>query len=803
MSIRIKEKQFFIDGKSTIIIGAEFHYYRTDVSLWKNNIELIKQSGCNTIATYVPWVLHEFHEGVFDFDGTTKDVLNFKLFLKLVKEAGLYLVVRPGPFVMAEMLNDGIPKWVSEKYPDTVPITWDNNKGTTVTLDYTNENFLKASKEWYREFVNVIKEYAYPKGNLIGFQLDNEVGMLSWVSNCPDLTDTVLVKFSEYLQKVYSSNDIDLIYGFDVTNLEELRKNVRTPNDKYVLNLQQDLGEYMRERHVEYFKTLEGYTKEFGLEGVPFIINIHGCGGGLAHTYPVGISQLYKAWQGNDYISSSDSYLDNVDVPRFVHYYLVNALTDATNGDHQPLSALEFSCGDGNYGNNYGMRFNDSRIDAMIKLFMAQGNKLINNYIFTGGYNYRVNEDLGNGTDIIANTSEEHGYAAPISADGEVRWSYHRTKQVITGVMNVSEKLASSFEETSNVVYGFVPNYFMTEFHYPKSEKNIKYKHELERNRAHWHWDTFVKLMFPIGCNFKAKNIQDQEIPNDKIVIIPSTLYMEEQLQEKIVKFLNDGGKAVVIGYVPKYGLKGNDCKILYNALGIEDDKIVKSDSWTIRVAVQTKGILGDYPDHFTQDAHLLKLPKGAHKIMGVYKQPEEYACGFIGEVGKGKVAVIAANKSANIEFVDNLMKYLGAKPVAKTSKPEIDVVVLPTTNDQGETFIYAFNLNDTDKTVDIEYKGEMIFKDYILLSGQSVMLPLNIRFNGLDLEIANNEIYNYNDESITFRYGTSSFNARLKTSKIVTCDDPDMKIEVNGEYVTLSKDYRKYHEDYIVIKFK
>ena len=29
-------------------------------------------------------------------------------------------------------------------------------------------------------------------GPVIGVQLDNEIGMLAWISNCPDLTDALL-----------------------------------------------------------------------------------------------------------------------------------------------------------------------------------------------------------------------------------------------------------------------------------------------------------------------------------------------------------------------------------------------------------------------------------------------------------------------------------------------------------------------------------------------------------------------------------------------------------------------------------
>ena len=69
--IEIKNKQIIIDGKPVLITCGEIHYYRLDKSDWQDRLDKLKETGCNAVATYVPWLWHEPVEGQFDFTGKT------------------------------------------------------------------------------------------------------------------------------------------------------------------------------------------------------------------------------------------------------------------------------------------------------------------------------------------------------------------------------------------------------------------------------------------------------------------------------------------------------------------------------------------------------------------------------------------------------------------------------------------------------------------------------------------------------------------------------------------------------------
>jgi len=52
--LEVKET-FYLNGKELQIISASFHYFRTVPEYWRDRLEKLKNMGCNTIETYIPW----------------------------------------------------------------------------------------------------------------------------------------------------------------------------------------------------------------------------------------------------------------------------------------------------------------------------------------------------------------------------------------------------------------------------------------------------------------------------------------------------------------------------------------------------------------------------------------------------------------------------------------------------------------------------------------------------------------------------------------------------------------------------
>ena len=102
---------FMLNGKPFVVKAAEIHYPRIPRPYWEHRIKMCKALGMNTVCIYIFWNIHEQKEGEFDFTGNN-DIAEF---CRLAKKNGMYVIVRPGPYVCAEWEMGGLPWWLLKK----------------------------------------------------------------------------------------------------------------------------------------------------------------------------------------------------------------------------------------------------------------------------------------------------------------------------------------------------------------------------------------------------------------------------------------------------------------------------------------------------------------------------------------------------------------------------------------------------------------------------------------------------------------------------------------------------------------
>ncbi|MEH7613485.1 beta-galactosidase [Gottfriedia acidiceleris] len=802
--VDIKNKQILIDGKPVIITCGEIHYYRLEKEEWQDRIDKLKESGCNAVASYVPWICHEPVEGEFDVDGRTRPELNIGDFIDLCQENNLYFFVRPGPFIMAEMKNEGIPFWVYEKYPEVVPIGWDHNPAATKTLDYLAPNFLHATKKWYEVIMEIIKPRLQTNGgNIIGVQLDNEIGMLSWVSNTPDLTEYLIEDFVKWLKEKYDINTLSNRYPFNLEDYDSRIQFIRSPREEYTSELHFDLGYYMRNRFARYVSELRRYCEEFGVKNIPFVINIHGTGGGRGFTYPIGISQLYESYtQAPGYISGSDIYFGNLNMDSFQDLYLINGFMDAVHNEDQPLTSVEFACGDANYGETFAGRLDVSAVDFKHRMCIAQGNRLINYYLMTGGRNYRLDQKVNDGNDRVAFTGERHGFAAPISPEGELNYTYPRMARGIKTVMAVAEKIATMNEELDNVSFAFIPDYYMTESRYPKSEKMKEIYSNIEMNRSYGAWEIMGRAMLLAGYRFSSIDIQNKPLDPEKnnVIVLPSAKYLHKYIQQKLAEFVNAGGSLLIYGQLPLFDMEGNECTILIDALGLKytGDQVEERYHY---LSIYPNNWALPRPEVRSNRAQTFKLTNG-EPVFHVYGS--DTVCGFDVNVGKGRVIAFTMSYRCDIDLFKTALEKLGASPKLTHDFIHHGIFMTSTVNEENERFIHILNLDDFDKQFHLNDNGTQLFegRNFTLNSKDGVMLPINVNINGILIEYATAEIQAINDHSIQFRITQAEDVIKLHTKKEILPSN-DFKIEKQGESILVKSTKHGKVDDQLKIYFQ
>lgn len=104
-------KTFLLNGKPFVVKAAELHYPRIPRPYWEHRIKMCRALGMNTICLYVFWNIHEQREGEFNFTRQN----DIAAFCRLAQKNGMYVIVRPGPYVCAEWEMGGLPWWLLKK----------------------------------------------------------------------------------------------------------------------------------------------------------------------------------------------------------------------------------------------------------------------------------------------------------------------------------------------------------------------------------------------------------------------------------------------------------------------------------------------------------------------------------------------------------------------------------------------------------------------------------------------------------------------------------------------------------------
>jgi len=154
----IRDK-FYLDGEPIKIISGAFHYFRTVPEYWRDRLLKLKAMGGNTVETYIPWNMHEPKKGEFTFEG----MLDIEKFIQTAQELGLYIILRPSPYICAEWEFGGLPAWLLKE------------DGMRLRVNY--EPFMKHVKDYYDVLMPIITKYQIDNGGrVILMQIENEYG---------------------------------------------------------------------------------------------------------------------------------------------------------------------------------------------------------------------------------------------------------------------------------------------------------------------------------------------------------------------------------------------------------------------------------------------------------------------------------------------------------------------------------------------------------------------------------------------------------------------------------------------------
>lgn len=158
-SFAIGDKTFLLNGEPIVVKAAEIHYTRIPAEYWEHRIQLCKALGMNTICIYAFWNIHEQKPGEFDFSGQN----DVAAFCRLAQKEGMYIMLRPGPYVCSEWEMGGLPWWLLKK--------------EDIRVRTSDPYFLERTRLFMNEIGKQLADLQITKGgNIIMVQVENEYG---------------------------------------------------------------------------------------------------------------------------------------------------------------------------------------------------------------------------------------------------------------------------------------------------------------------------------------------------------------------------------------------------------------------------------------------------------------------------------------------------------------------------------------------------------------------------------------------------------------------------------------------------
>ncbi len=745
---------FKINQEDTFLLGGELHYFRVPFGEWEDRILKIKEAGFSMISTYIPWIWHEKEEGNIDLVGRATRERDLLSFVRLVEAHNMKLCVRPGPYVMSELRNAGLPDWLLENYGEIRAQRLDGSKHPVYELvQFLHPVYLEKAERWYRAVFELLAPHQAGRGGcIILVQLDNEIGMFHWVTGTPDFSDSVLADFTLERNRECSLEPRDLAAQLPEAELQmkEVKRQLKEENGA----LLDEFRLYERIYIQKYLNSLMDIAKRHGLE-VPVIVNIHGFTqqdyAKRGNLYPIGLSQLKNCFDLEGVVAAGDYYLGNVVYDNVQDLYLANVITKSLQKPEQPLFSAEFQSG----FQNSVPRLQPNTHDLNSRICIAQGMKAINYYMFVGGYNY---EGIG----II---SKNHDWQAPISAKGELRQSYHLLKH-LKKVIDTYRKPFINAQPVVDTALFVDIDYFLTDY------KNRENREMVEKISSDVHHGLFNSLMKYIIY----ENLHVEGIPKSRLsgtdakkqphMIVFSTDYMEEAVQRSLVRYMECGGSIFLYPKIPQYDLGGRACTVLRDALGVTVEHCHNHEMLRIN----------GYTDIGMYGGQKYEAAEGnTIEVYAASQNREDHRVGITKSIGSGRIAVLGGIVDTGYDYVRDgfrsILDMIGIRPGTRVSE-EVMVQCLKDPTSESAFFVIN-NLDDWKKQITVTYENEKPFGDArIEIQGrEGLILPVNFPLTeDLLLLYATQEL-----EEVSLGPGTVVCTFAMKT--------PRLELDFKGEY--------------------
>lgn len=643
-------KGFQFDGKDSFFVSGEFHYFRVPKEDWRRRMRLFKHAGGNTLATYVPWLIHEPQEGTILFNDTPfRDLSDY---LKAAQEEGLHVVLRPGPYSYSELLNSGMPSWLVDNYDALMA---KNIRGETFhpdTISYLHPLFLEKVRPFYRAFAETVRPFmAQNGGPVCMLQVDNELGGVHiWRGSLDYNRETMGIgipggRYPRFLEKKFGTiAALNSFYHTDFPDFTSvLPVGKADQGDLFSCRRAKDYYDFYCGTLAEFAALLKQWLLEDGLSG-PFCHN--SANPGMNSMFLETVDAM-----GENFLLGSDHYYtlhhgwaQNNPTPRYaIRVFCSNELLRLMG---MPPTVLEMP--GGSPSDTPPILKEDLLACYMCNL--AMGMKGVNFYIYTGGPNVP-----GTGE-----TCDIYDYNALIRANGEKNPTF-AALEAFGGFMRENGWMQKA-SLAASVQVGF-------EWETTRSQGLDWKKQPFSLSQS---WDFLHHgILYGLFCSSHRPKLQPLNQPLDRNLplLVPTASAMSRTAQKNIIDFVSSGGHAILIGALPETDLDYTPCTLLKEFCGNPQ-----------MVPVTTPALVVDAPEfgatiyNMSPVSGVAAIPEGAKLLARDTRRGAPM--GYRLQKGSGSITWLGLQFMIRtfdqVELMEQLLEIAGAKPLILSSNRNV-----------------------------------------------------------------------------------------------------------------------------------
>jgi len=678
LSFKAAEGYFLKDGKPVFVISGEIHYFRLDPKLWEKHLTLLKESGANTTSTYIPWDWHEYEENKFDFTGVTHPGKNLVKYIQLCKKVGLNLIVKPGPYILAEYEAHGLPGWLVKSIGKNAKAQ--DEHGNVIAPDlmsYMSDEFLHYAFLWYDKVMPIIAEQQENNGGPITMmQVCNEVGVFQWLSGRVDYNESVIKLYKDFLQEMYKSIDeLNKNYGTSYKSFNKVIAPTGKIENKKDYCAYYDFHLFYRRYYAIYLDTLIKKIKTFGID-VQLTHNIPGWIYGHAAELPMLISTYEEIMR-----TRTDIVFGLDHIPEFVSFrnahsdLACNKILEAMQ-PYGPVWAAEFQSGT----REHHVKSDASDLETFYFASLAHGMKSFNYYMFSQGINPPQKGFYG----------KTFYYQTPVDTKAVKSPLYNSIKKVDNFINKEKEDLLLS-KTKSDICVGLYKPYFYTEVTTSQLLKDKRLDVEklglsLDPRfvREDILFNGLLRGLQTLNFNYDIKDLQNTTIDDllkFKQLWVVTTEFMDRDTQKFLAEYVKSGGHLIIYPAIPVLDLYLNPCTILKDALKIQFKKSESANKVNALGIEDIFTIFREKQVYQTKDEEAISTTENG-EVCGIRKKVGD---GFVTSLGYA----FSYTSDEHLHLYEKIVSLDKIKRQVKVSDSEIQFILR-----KGIKFSYLFLLN-------------------------------------------------------------------------------------------------------------